>query len=681
MDLETYAANLHQEVLSRCAMPEDGQMQEEAFTEILLEILAEANETTDAEASYYRAKGSRRDPAAKINGYSFAGDAATLDLFVCLYHGQTTVERVTGSEVAEHLKLLRGFLQRSLNGIHQKLEESDAIHEIARRIYEQRETLSSVRLFLLTDGLVDLTRAPDLSEMPIGELEVKHFLWDIAKLHQFQTSGRQREVITLRFRDELDGAVPCLGRPDSTGEYWTYLAFIPGDLLARIYGLHGPRLLEKNVRSFLQVRGKVNKGIQQTLAEAPHRFLAYNNGLSATAREVEIEEAGDGQFHLTSATDFQIVNGGQTTASIYHAWKKEKRDMSQIVVQVKLVVTNDPGRLSDLVPLISLYANSQNRVNTADFSANGPFHQKLESLSRTVWARPIGGMERGTRWYYERARGSYLDDKSRAGTPKQIAQWEQEHPLAQKFTKTDLAKFENTWDEFPHLVSRGAEKNFAEWTQRREESGWPVVDETYFHWLVAKAILFRHTERIISAQACPGYRANIVTYSLAWLVRKSGRHLPLDEIWRSQSLDTTLEKAIDAVGQEARQHITNPPGGMNITEWCKKEPCWHKFRDRDIALPRDWEKALAAESFETRLDTTGTAEMQAAIVAVRTMSAQYWFDVAKWAKKQGYLQPWQRSLAFSLGRLAGQSRPPTGKQAVQGVRIIETVKELGFGRS
>ena len=161
-------------------------------------------------------------------------------------------------------------------GFHVDLEESHEVFDAARRIHEQHETLSTARLFLLTDGIA---KAAEVKDTPLQGLETRHFLWDIAKLHQFQESGREREVIELRFEKELGGAIPCLGQPDATGEYWTFLAFLPGTVLARIYAEHGPRLLEKNVRSFLQVRGRVNKGIQETIAEVPHRFLAYNNGL------------------------------------------------------------------------------------------------------------------------------------------------------------------------------------------------------------------------------------------------------------------------------------------------------------------------------------------------------------------------------------------------------------------
>jgi hypothetical protein len=215
--------------------------------------------------------------------------------------------------------------------------------------------------------------------------------------------------------------------------------------LARVYGEHGQRLLERNVRAFLQAKGKVNKGLQQTLRETPHRFLAYNNGLCCTAAEVRMGKRRDGQTGLAWAKDFQIVNGGQTTASIYHALKKERLEISEVVVQVKLTVLNEPERIGELVPLIAKYANSQNKVNAADLAANGPFHHQLEQLSRTVWAPATAGLARGTHWYYERARGSYLDDKARQGTQARRREWEKLNPPNQKFTKTDLAKYEHAW--------------------------------------------------------------------------------------------------------------------------------------------------------------------------------------------------------------------------------------------
>lgn len=601
MTLEDFTQSYHQQVLARCSAEEDGQMREEAFTNEILEDLTDAGEISESEPCYYRSVSHGKAPATKINACCFSGDGATLDLFVCIYNDEDSVVIVPSADVVRHFKLARGFLVRALAGFYRNLEESHEAYDVARRIYEQREIFTNVRIFVLTDGLVKLPKDTRFEIEGVDDLELRPVLWDIAKLFQFHESGRQREEITLHFSRDFGQPIPCLIHADSTQEYWTCLAFFPGEVLARIYGDHGPRLLERNVRSFLQVRGKVNKGIQQTIAETPHRFLAYNNGITATAGNVELEMVKEGLGHLSAASDFQIVNGAQTTASLYHAWKKEKADISKVFVQVKLTLAKDAQVLSDLVPLISAYANSQNKVNTADFSANGPFHQKLEELSRTTWTPALGGIERGTRWYYERARGSYLDDKSRAGTPSQVRAWERDHPLTQKFTKTDLAKFENSWDEQPFWVSRGAEKNFAHWTASHEDEGWPVVNEQYFRRLAAKAILFRRAEQIVSAQGYPGYRANIVTYSLSWLVRRSERRIDLDSIWRDQAIPSAIAEAIDRVANSARRHITTPPGGRNITEWCKREECWIGFMDTTIGLPSGWEGALSTSPIETPL--------------------------------------------------------------------------------
>jgi hypothetical protein len=60
-------------------------------------------------------------------------------------------------------------------------------------------------------------------------------------------------------------------------------------------------------------------------------FLAFNNGLAATAEEIEIGMSENGGFVVKSVNDFQIVNGGQTTASIYHTLKKDKAEISGIL--------------------------------------------------------------------------------------------------------------------------------------------------------------------------------------------------------------------------------------------------------------------------------------------------------------------------------------------------------------
>ena len=106
--------------------------------------------------------------------------------------------------------------------------------------------------------------------------------------------------------------------------------------------------------------------------------------------------------------------------------------------------------------------------------------------------------------------------------------FENVNPLRQKFTKTDLAKYENTWDQYPYLVSLGAEKNFIRFTVALVERGYPTVDENYFHRLIANALLFKTAEKLIGGQAYGGFRAQIVTYTLAWLSHDTSQRLDLE---------------------------------------------------------------------------------------------------------------------------------------------------------
>jgi hypothetical protein len=673
-ELEQFAQDLHQEVLVKCADDASPQMREDAFTECVLERLADHNETNNAEVLPSLRWDSRgRAPAAKINAWALSGDGATLDLFATFYHGNGTVEPVSKPDVARYFGLGRGFLRRALEGFHTQLEEAHEVFEAARRIHESKENLASVRLFFITDGVVGL-RAAEVDEEQLPGLELRYVLWDLEKLSRLRVGSR--EVITLDFEKNYGGAIPCIATKDAHDEYRTYLGFFPAPLLARIYGENGQRLLERNVRAFLQARNKVNKGLQTTLRSEPHRFLAYNNGLCCTAAEVDVEIADNGHALLKSAKDFQIVNGGQTTASIFHAWKKEHVDISPVVVQVKLSVLTEPAKVVEIVPLISKFANSQNRVNTADFSANGKFHRDLESLSRTIWARAKTGLERGTHWYYERARGSYLDDKIRQGSPGKQKEWATQNPPQQKFTKTDLAKYEHAWLGLPHLVCRGAEKNFEEFAARLEDDGEPPVDRAFFEHVIARTILWRSAERLFDSLDVEGYRANSVAYAVSWLAEWSGRRLDLDRIWHEQGLSDEISAALLVACGEAYKFLTTRSG--NIGEASKKPDTWAEFRAMKIPVKAGWDQGLREQPDTVYLVKKVSPEVQAARKTVEEVPADHWFELSKWSKDRGFLEGWERSLAFSLGRLATRKTPPSDKQVIQGARILHRAKELGF---
>ena len=364
-----------------------------------------------------------------------------------------------------------------------------------------------------------------------------------------------------------------------------------------------------------------------------------------------------------------------------NAARKDKADLSCLAVQVKLTVLDDQAKVDEFVPLIAQFANSQNKVSAGDLWANNPFHVQIEALSRTIWAPAVGGTVRQTHWYYERARGSYLDDKARAGSPAQVRAWETMNPLSQKFTKTDMAKFENTWSQRPQFVSLGAEKNFLKFTEIVADTGRVAPDSRWFERLVAKAILFRSAEKIVSAEKFGGFRAQIVTYTLAWLAHRTAHRIDLGTIWRNQRISETLRDAIAIVSRRANDHIVHPPPNRkNPGEWCKQKECWETFRTVEIKLPAKLETELVSvDRVQETPNGSASAEWETT-PEVKTMAevpAETWFKLSHWAKETGNLASWQRSIAFSLGKIAGR-KPPSEKQAKQAVKILEEAQRLGF---
>lgn len=391
---------------------------------------------------------------------------------------------------------------------------------------------------------------------------------------------KMRETIEIDFEEKFHTTISCIENSTSK-KYSVYLAIINGDLLATLYDEFRDRLLEKNVRSFLQVKGGVNRGIRDTLREEPDMFLAYNNGISVTAESVEIVRDENGKPSIKRIRDMQIVNGGQTTASIFYAKNDRKIavDLSQVFVQMKISVIHSAEIWTRSSQNFDL-CNTQNKIQVADFSANDPFHRRIEELSRTIWAPAQGGMK-PRNWFYERARGQYADMLTRESTTKRKKEYKETHPL---FTKTDLAKYENTWDQLPWQVSEGAQKNFHKFMLRLKERKGFVPDENYYQNLVAKAILFRQTEKLVQKQQYGGYRANIVTYTLAFLSFKTAQRIDLERIWKEQSLTPALEHEIVEISKFVQAIIVNPPGGANVGEWCKKERCWQVIREYEYTI-------------------------------------------------------------------------------------------------
>jgi hypothetical protein len=504
------------------------------------------------------------------------------------------------------------------------------------------------------------------------------------------TSGEQEKIL-IDFDESYGSSLPCLPAHLNAESYESYLVVLPGLLLADLYEKYGARLLEQNVRCFLQARGKVNKGIRNTILKDPTMFFAYNNGLTATAEGIELDRT-NGTCAIKKLNNLQIVNGGQTSASIFSARKKDRADIGELFVQMKLSIVS-PDRSLEVVPKISEFANSQNRVNAADFFANHEFHIRMEQFSRRIWA-PASGSFRQSKWFYERARGQYRD--AMAYVSKVAAKkFKEEFPKNQMFSKTELAKFLLVWEEQPHIVSFGAQKCFvvfARETGKRWEKSDAHFNELFFKRAIACAIIFKEMETLVSAQPwyeSGGYRANIVAYSLsilAHIVKKTGREIDFESIWDEQKMPDYMRENLEFIAMSVNQHITSPDRPVqNVPEWCKKEACWDQliknYNSLGISLSPDFSRRLInKEEAQSRKKDAGTVqriddgiEMQARVVGI---PGPKWEEALKFGIRAGLVGPKDVGIMNLATRIP--EKIPTEKQCKVLGKMMSKLEENGF---
>ena len=444
-ELEKFYNSLIQDLKSEQVLGEEGGILEQIFTQFILDLLADAGETENARTAHDE-KGLGTKNQHKINAYSIADNYETIDLFITIFKGSEKPERIPKEEIDTAAKRITNFFRKGIYKDYvNEIEESAPIFDFAHTLsnsVDLRENLVRINAIIITDGFY-------LGDYPINHTVSGYPIFYRVVDIKYIFNITEKSHIPIYIDFEKEGfKIPCIISPSKNEEYQSYLAIIPGLALAAIYERYGSRLLEQNVRSFLQFTGKINKGIRTTILKEPHMFLAYNNGLAATAEEIEVVKSEDGGYFFKSINDFQIVNGGQTTASIYHTLKKDKAEISEIFVQLKLSVVNNKENFGEIISRISEYANTQNRVSVSDLSSNRPYHIQLEKISRSVFAPHIPGQTTQTKWFYERARGQYKNARLREGfTKSKQKAFDLKHPKSQMFTKEELAKYVNSYQE------------------------------------------------------------------------------------------------------------------------------------------------------------------------------------------------------------------------------------------
>lgn len=671
MDIREFAQDFQENVKTASEMGSNDYDTELAGA--ILEYLEDNGEVNNPEVCTFQKTRTR------ITAYDYNVEAESLDLFY-LVKADTLLGKVNNSKVQQGFNYLMSFYREAMNGTLLKsvsIEDTDEIAEVAKLVQSTKGAINQLRVYVITNGLTDPSSVPASVESEGNDFIIEYNVWDMQRVYQQHNIRAGKEKVEIDFPTEYNTELQCLKMSEENPFVDAYMAIIPGVTLAKIYKKYQQVLLEKNVRTFLQFKGKVNKGIRKTLREEPDMFFSYNNGISTTASEIDVKEE-DGSLYITRLYDWQIVNGGQTTASIAASLTDKEVDLTKVFVPMKVSVIRDAENSDTIVKAISTTANSQTSIKNSDFSANEPYLVDLEKFSRSEWV-PNGKDRPVCKWYFERTRGQYLDQLAQLSGLNEKS-FKIEYPKSQKITKTDIAKYEASWNLQPYNVCRGAEKNYSLFVAdiKRDRT---MVTANYFKHIIAKGILFNTIDSIVKSKKLGGYKANMNTYLMSAISFLANKSLNLTYVWENQCVQQAVIDKIEELIPVVWNHLTgsNSTGNQssNVGEWSKKPECWRKLQSKLGEYDRFGDELMQTE---TNDDGTYLNDVQQSrIKEAEAIDANYWFGLANWAKSRDLLNPLERKAAFNFGTMRSRNRSiKTLKQALFALKIKEKAEELGY---
>lgn len=601
--LKNYIEAIQSDVAALVYSDGEGASFEDKFTEHCIEILDSIGKSEGARVLSYINPDSQGRIDWKINGYclkdEFKDDSnkvyfETLDLFITYFNQSSYDYNITKDDFNKSINQIKKFLNAALKGHIDYVDPAQAeLNQLLKIIIKQKANFDRINIFFLING----NSNHDLEKVVIkgfDDLDVFVHVWDVPRFYKLSESSSNREPIEIDFKALISNSnhgIQCLKMPNLNELYECYLAILPGEVLSKLYKEYSNELLESNVRAFLGQTGKFNKGIRDTIREKPQMFLPYNNGITATAENVETI-VSDNQLYLTKLLDFQIVNGGQTTASLFHTQKKFKdADLSNVFVQMKLTVIKDVEQKNIEVPNIARYANSQNKVSELDLSSNNPFFVQIESISRKKYVVNPENRNLSTLWYFERVNGQYKESLNKLTTPVQQRKFKEQNPTNQKFVKSDVAKFINIWELEPHYVSQGAQKNFIHYTKKINElvKKNKLPGENFYKKLIANAILFKAVDKLfgrknIDAIGDTNLKSFTVAYTLSYFYYLTNNRIDLWKIYEEQRIDNRIINELQKLIVFVYNQLVKSSNNSLISEYAKRDSSWKLLKEENYKI-------------------------------------------------------------------------------------------------
>lgn len=692
--LENYIEELKSDVASRVYSEGEGASFEDKFTEYCIEVLESIGKSEGARVLSYVHPNSQGGIDWKINGFCLKDLAKdenkkeyyeTLDLFITFYKNEYDYN-ITKDDYTKSLNQIKRFINSALKRHIDYIDKAHTeLYHLIGTIGKQGKEFDRINVYFLINGFSNHEK----EKIEIADADVFVHTWDVTRLFKINESNSVHEPIEIEFNSftEDGKGLQCLQVPSIDELYDCYLAIVPGEILAKLYKEYSNELLESNVRAFLGQAGKFNKGIRDTIRTKPQMFLPYNNGITATAESVETKII-DNQLVITKLNDFQIVNGGQTTASLYHTQKKFKdADLSKIFVQMKLTVIKDKEQKNIEVPNISRFANSQNKVSELDLSSNNPYFIQIENLSRKKYVVNPENKNQSLLWFFERANGQYRETLNKQ-TPAQQKKFKEQNPSNLKFVKSDIAKFINGWELEPHFVAQGSQKNFIHYTKKITDlvSKNKLPGENFYRKLIANAILFKTIDQLfgrkgVNAIGDTSLKALTVAYTVSYFHYLTKNRIDLWKIYEEQKIDDFLNNHLSKILGFVYNHIITEASGSLISEYAKRQSSWEKLKNTPYSedLIKTLNSYLISEEEkiqrenEKEIDTNSVEDSVFIVSEIQKMGLKFWDGFRQYIdnnKPDGF--DW--SIAFDLvGRLS-KNKNLTSREITFGKKVLDYIQ-------
>lgn len=674
----------------------EGSLPEEYFLSDTIEKLSSMGELVDPRIIPMQKRCSGNKIMA-IDGYCFDESDKSVVLFACDYKDSLGVN-LTKTDIDAIMQKMLNFLQEAYdNKLQSYFDLTDELlvvgNDIGKRMridyvsLENDNSIDKIKLFILTNKTlserVTSFRAPDF----LGK-KVELNVWSLRRFFDLYQSGRDKEPIIIETAKYGITGIPCI-KAEMSGnlDYDAYLAIVPGQFLNEIYYEHGSRLLEGNVRAFLSTRGKINKGIRETIRKEPTKFFTYNNGIACTASKITLSEDG---HSIVVMEDLQIINGGQTTASLTSASLKDKLPLENIFVPMKLTVVKNE-EYDTMIQNISKYANSQNKVKDSDLFSNHPFHRTFEALSKKIQAPIYGDNVNNTFWYYERSRGKYEQEQFKFLKKSEKDAFLKKYPKKQVLKKEELSKYFVASELLrPDVVSKGSEKCmafFAEFIDDKYQNNDTYFNDEFYKQCICDAILFRGIDKIVNKASwynVGGYKLNIVPYTLSKIIASlpSGYCLNYELIWKKQELYPSLVMEIERIARLTNDFIQKS-GGIIVTEYCKKEETWKKYKDVKISFSQEFINELISKELQDSKLKDGQKEQKLTKevnieTEIYNLGGPYWRNLIQEGLKRKILSPMEIDL-LNIAASIDTARPriASPKQAKLIWKIREKLENAG----